>query len=181
MDKIENMEIDYSAAMEKRADLHEKVRQELDAKQNKAKQKAASPVALAPTGTRPVLMAIASKGGGLVNQHFGHAREFLVYEASPAGVRFIGHRKTELYCAGGDTCGEAESSLSQIIRALVGCEVVLCSKVGHEPWEILEAAGIQPNGEHGAEPIEEAVAAVYGEMWRTGKLAEPAESATLAG
>ena len=60
-------------------------------------------------GTRPVLMAVASKGSGLINQHFGHAREFLVYEASPAGVRFIGHRKTDLYCTGGDTCGEAES------------------------------------------------------------------------
>jgi len=174
MDKIENMEIDYTAAMAKRAQLQETVRQELEAKQHKAPRKGSDPVTLTPTGTRPVLMAVASKGGGVINQHFGHAREFLVYEASPAGVRFIGHRKTELYCSGGDTCGEAESSLDQIIRSLEGCEVVLCSKVGFEPWEALEAAGIQPNGEHGLEPIEEAVAAVYREMARAGRLAEPA-------
>jgi nitrogen fixation protein NifB len=173
MDKIEKMDIDYSAAMEKRAQLHETFRQKLDAKQAEAQHKVKEPTLLAPEGTRPVLMAIASKGGGLINQHFGHAREFMVYEASPAGVRFIGHRKTDLYCSGGDTCGEAESSLDQIIRSLEGCEAVLCSKVGYEPWGALEAAGIQPNGEHGMEPIEEAVAAVYGEMLRAGKLAEP--------
>jgi nitrogen fixation protein NifB len=158
--------------MANRAQLHETVRQELEAKQHKAQQKGSAPAALAPAGTRPVLMAVASKGGGVINQHFGHAREFLVYEASPAGVRFIGHRKTELYCSGGDTCGEAESSLDQIIRSLEGCEVVLCSKVGHEPWEALEAAGIQPNGEHGMEPIEEAVATVYRELARSGRLQE---------
>ena len=121
-------------------------------------------------------MAVASKGGGVINEHFGHAREFLVYEASPAGVRFIGHRKTDLYCSGGNTCGDGESALDQIIRALAGCEAVLCSKVGYEPWEALEAAGIQPNGEHGMEPIEDAVAAVYREMAATGR-AEPGSPA----
>jgi ferredoxin len=55
------------------------------------------------------------------------------------------------------------------IRELAGCEVVLCSKVGYEPWGPLEAAGMQPNGEHAMEPIEEA-AAVYAEMHAAGKL-----------
>jgi nitrogen fixation protein NifB len=51
---------------------------------------------------------------------------------------------------------------------------VLCSKVGYEPWEMLETAGIQPNGEHAMEPIEDAVMAVYKEMAAAGKLdAEP--------
>ena len=59
-------------------------------------------------------------------------------------------------------------------RALAGCEVVLCSKVGFEPWEHLEAAGIQPNGEHAMEPIEEAVAAVYLAMFQEGRLTEAA-------
>jgi nitrogen fixation protein NifB len=53
---------------------------------------------------------------------------------------------------------------------LKGCEVVLSAKVGFEPWGPLEAAGIQPNGEHAMEPIEEAVAAVYEEMRAAGKL-----------
>ena len=97
-------------------------------------------------------MAVPTKGGGVINEHFGHAREFLIYEASPAGVRFIGHRKTMPYCEGGDTCGDGESALDETIRVLAGCEVVLCSKIGYEPWGQLEAAGIQPNGEHAMEP-----------------------------
>jgi nitrogen fixation protein NifB len=53
---------------------------------------------------------------------------------------------------------------------------VLCSKVGYEPWGPLEAAGIQPNGEHAMEPIEEAVAAVYEEMRAAGKLDAAADA-----
>ncbi len=87
-------------------------------------------------------------------------------------MRFIGHRKTDQYCIGDDTCGEKESSLTTTIRTLQGCEAVLCSKIGYEPWDQLEAAGIMPNGEHAMEPIEEAVAAVYVEMAQSGKLAE---------
>jgi nitrogen fixation protein NifB len=174
LEKIESIDIDYTVAMQKRAVIHEAIREEL-AIQSKQKEEASAASrgeSLVPAGTRPVLMAVASKGGGLINEHFGHAREFLVYEASPAGVRFIGHRKTDLYCTGGNTCGEAETALDQIVRALSGCEAVLCSKVGYEPWAILEEAGIQPNGEHGMEPIEEAVAAVYRELYQAGRLTD---------
>jgi nitrogen fixation protein NifB len=67
-------------------------------------------------------------------------------------------------------CGEAKTVLSRTIKALDGCEAVLCSKIGFEPWGALEAAGIQPNGEHAMEPIEAAVQAVYAEMRAAGKL-----------
>jgi nitrogen fixation protein NifB len=115
-------------------------------------------------------MAVASSGSGIINQHFGHAREFLVYEVSPTQMRFLGSRKTTLYCAGTETCGEAENALARSIQALEGCVAVLCSKIGFEPWGALEAAGIAPNGEHALEPIEEAVRAVYEEMRLAGKL-----------
>lgn len=174
LDKIESMDIDYEAAMIKRAAIHAAIKEELDERAAK-KARLATPSAAQLAGTvnkghRPVLMAVATSGGGLINQHFGHTREFLVYEASPAGVRFIGHRKVEQYCVGNESCGDKESALSGSIRALKGCEAVLCSKIGFEPWGELEAAGIQPNGEHAMEPIEEAVLAVYQEMITNGRL-----------
>lgn len=174
MEKIEAMDIDYEAAMVKRAAIHAAIRDELEEKQaKKARLNGEAASASSPLkGTRPVLMAVATSGGGLINQHFGHAREFLVYEASPNGVRFIGHRKVDQYCVGNDSCGEKESALSGSIRALKGCEVVLCSKIGFEPWGELENAGIQPNGEHAMEAIEEAILAVYQEMASQGKLAQ---------
>ncbi|MNQ28011.1 FeMo cofactor biosynthesis protein NifB [compost metagenome] len=174
IDKIEEMDIDYAAAMVKRAAIHAAIKEELDEKAAKKARLAslAVPRFDAPAGKaqRPVLMAVATSGGGLINQHYGHATEFLVYEASANGVRFIGHRKVDQYCVGNDSCGEKESALAGSIRALKGCEAVLCSKIGFEPWGLLEEAGIQPNGEHAMEPIEEAVLAVYQEMLLAGRL-----------
>lgn len=174
LDKIDEMEIDYEAAMVRRAEVHNAIIEQLEAK----RAQPAAPVQAEDSelaGLRPVLMAVAAKQG-LVAEHFGHAKEFLVYEASPEGVRFISHRKTELYCAGDDTCGDGESVLDRTIATLSGCEVVLCSKIGYEPWGRLEAAGIAPNGEHAMEPIEEAVMAVYRELAAAGRLKPQGEA-----
>jgi len=172
LDKIEDMEIDYQAAMEKRKVIHEAIAEEMHSKRVAKAESAAKHAQETKLTTRPVLMAVATSGQGVINMHFGHAKEFLIYEASPDGVRFMSHRKTDLYCGGDDTCGDGESVLQQTIRSLAGCEAVLCSKIGYEPWDMLEQAGIIPNGEHAMEPIEEAVMAVYKEMAAAGKLDE---------
>jgi nitrogen fixation protein NifB len=179
LDKIDQMEIDYDKAMVMRATVQEGILAEMESK--RAEKQAAKQPPGVPAGTRPMLMAIATSGQGVINQHFGHAKEFLIYEASPEGVRFISHRKTDQYCTGGDTCGDAETALQRTIRALAGCEAVLCSKIGYEPWEMLEEAGITPNGEHAMEPIEQAVQAVYKEMYEAGKLNDAAGAARAVG
>jgi len=178
MDKIKDIEIDYEKAMEVRKQVHAAIEANREARKRQsgesfislAQIQGASYKEAGKPEPRPVLMAVATEGHGLINQHFGHAREFLIYEASATDVRFIGHRKVDLYCSGGDTCGDAETALQKTIRALEGCEAVLCSKIGYEPWGMLEDAGIMPNGEHAMEPIEEAVASVYREMAEDGRL-----------
>ena len=74
----------------------------------------------------------------------------------------------------------AETTLERTIAALAGCEVVLCSKIGFEPWNRLEQAGIQPNGEHAMEDIETALRVVYGEMEASGKRTDKPASAAKA-
>jgi len=177
LDKIEDMDIDYQAAMEKRKVIHEAIAEEMNEKRLAKEQHKPE---IPELTTRPVLMAVATSGQNMINMHFGHAKEFLIYEASPTGVRFISHRKTELYCSGDDSCGDAETALERNIRTLEGCEVVLCSKIGYEPWEQLEQAGIQPNGEHAMEDIEEAVMAVYIEMATSGKLDDSTEQQRIS-
>lgn len=173
MDKIEAMQIDYPEAMKVRAEIHAAINEELLEKRN---ARATRSTGIEGGDARPVLMAVATKGSGIINEHFGHAKEFLIYEASGTGVRFIGHRKTIAYCEGGGSCGDGTSALDASLKALAGCEVVLCSKIGFEPWGPLEAAGIQPNGEHAMEQIDEAILAVYRQMQAEGKLAsKPAQ------
>ena len=185
LDKIAAMTIDYQAAMALRADVRAQIKAELQSKRDQAaeqalKQAEQARAAVAPQllefpirpvqpAGRPVLMAVAAKNG-VVAVHFGHAREFLLYQASEAGAWLVGHRKADAYCAGDDSCGDGETLLGRTIKVLEDCEVVLCARIGIEPWGRLEAAGIQPNGEHAMEPIAEAVMAVWQEMLAAGKL-----------
>ncbi|SON57925.1 FeMo cofactor biosynthesis protein NifB [Hartmannibacter diazotrophicus] len=111
-----------------------------------------------------LLVAVATKGGGRVNEHFGHAKEFQVYEATPKGITFVGHRKVENYCMGG--FGE-DATLDGIIAALEGIDLVLCSKIGDCPKDMLTEAGIDATDSHAFEYIESAIGAVYGERFGT--------------
>jgi nitrogen fixation protein NifB len=98
-------------------------------------------------------VAVATRGEGLVNEHFGHAKEFQVYDVSRDGLKLIGIRKVEMYCKGGD--GE-EDALAATLRALADCHGVLVARIGHCPKEELSVAGIEPDERFGHEPIEKA-------------------------
>ncbi|MCM2333526.1 MAG: nitrogenase cofactor biosynthesis protein NifB, partial [Anaeromyxobacteraceae bacterium] len=103
-------------------------------------------------------VAVATKGEGLVNQHFGHAREFLVYEVGRDGARLLSTRAVDRYCRGGE--GE-EDALATVVRALSDCQAVLISKVGHCPKGQLAAAGLEPVVEQAHQPIEAAALAWF--------------------
>jgi len=103
-------------------------------------------------------VAVATKGGGLVDQHFGHAREFLVYDVGHAGARLVGRRAVDRYCTGGDGDDDA---LTVALRALADCDAVLVAKVGHCPKGQLAAAGIEPATAHAFQPIEAAALAWF--------------------
>ncbi len=135
-----------------------------------AKQAALSTVA-ETEATGALLVAVATKGGGRVNEHFGHAREFQVYEASPKGIAFVGHRKVDQYCMGG--FGE-DATLDGVIDALEGIDVVLCAKIGDCPKDSLSTAGIRATDAYGYDYIETAIAALYAAEFGLELLAESA-------
>ena len=96
-------------------------------------------------GYRPsstVLVAVATKGNGLVNQHFGQATEFWIYEAGERWARFIQIRSIDRYCFGPETCGDDQSPLDRSIGLLADCSAVICSKIGEDPRRALALAGI---------------------------------------
>jgi nitrogen fixation protein NifB len=127
-----------------------------------------------------VRMAVATSGSGVIDRHFGQVRDFAVYEVSDAGARFVGRRAVEATCTGEAECGESDDALARTIAALSDCAAVVCARIGRDPWERLEAAGISPNGEHGWEAVEPALAAVRVEMLAAGVLAG-AEARQCAG
>jgi len=166
LERIESLEIDYEAAMAQRAQVHAQIEAQLtqQRQQKKGYVQFIPLTALKPKKHRSVLMAVATKGHGVINEHFGHAKEFLIYEVSHQGVKFVRHSKTDLYCSGEEDCGDREVTLEHIIKGLHGCEVLLCARIGYAPWKTLTAAGIQPNSDHAMEPIEDAIMSVYQTM-----------------
>jgi nitrogen fixation protein NifB len=104
-----------------------------------------------------VLVAVATSGGGLVNQHFGHADEFSVYEAGPGYVRLAGIRSVSRYCHGPSECDDDRTVLDRTVEMLSDCAAVLCSRAGAGPRHALAAAGIEVIEVY--EQIEVAVAA----------------------
>jgi nitrogen fixation protein NifB len=107
-----------------------------------------------------ILIAVASKGGGRINEHFGHAKEFQVYEVSAAGAKFVGHRRVDNYCQGGYA---EEHSLETAVRAINDCCAVLVSRIGPCPRKGLLSAGIEAIDRYALEPIEAAAIAYYRE------------------
>ncbi|MCK9874971.1 nitrogenase cofactor biosynthesis protein NifB [Frankia sp. AgPm24] len=109
-----------------------------------------------------VLVAVATKGSGVVNQHFGHASEFWIYEAGPLWARLVQTRDVDRYCTGPSECDEEESKLDRTLTMLSDCAAVLCSKIGPAPKEALTAAGIEPVEVY--DLIDKAVAEVGGRI-----------------
>jgi nitrogen fixation protein NifB len=105
-----------------------------------------------------ILIAVATKGSGRINLHFGHAKEFQVYEVSSSGAKFVGHRRVDNYCQGG--FGE-EESLETVVRAINDCVAVLIVRIGNCPREGLLKAGIEPVDRYALEYIEQSLLAYF--------------------
>ncbi|WP_101340839.1 nitrogenase cofactor biosynthesis protein NifB [Cereibacter azotoformans] len=112
----------------------------------------------------PLLVGVCTKGGGRINQHFGHATEFQIYEVDATGVRFITHRRADNYCVGGH--GEGDR-LSEIIRTLEGVPVVLCARIGEAPRAKMAEVGIEVIDACAMDYIETALLDLYAERHRT--------------
>ncbi len=99
----------------------------------------------ASQASRTLRVAVATKGGGLINQHFGHAGEFLIYSVDEKGenVAFLQARNVARYCGGPETCNDDCEVLEKTVKMLSDCQLILCSRIGPEPLRALEKASIQ--------------------------------------
>ncbi|WP_310829980.1 nitrogenase cofactor biosynthesis protein NifB [Paenibacillus pedocola] len=138
---LEAMEADPVINQEARAqfqsDLDSKIRERVSAKQARAKGRWEE--------TPRTRVAVATRGGDKVNQHFGHATEFLIYDTDGADVRLVGVRKIQAYCHGKADCnGDKAATLQEIITILNDCRILLCSGIGDGPRASLNKIGVLP-------------------------------------
>lgn len=87
-------------------------------------------------------VAVATSDGIVVNQHFGRADKFRIYEiGKDHAIRFAGERNVNPLCQGGnhDTLQMQERS-----KKFSDCKYVLISKIGQGAANALEQEGISP-------------------------------------
>jgi MoaA/NifB/PqqE/SkfB family radical SAM enzyme len=106
-----------------------------------------------------ILYAVASKNGIAVDQHFGHAEGFDIYEYKNRQVNFIERRVVPQYCFGPDHCGKPdEDTIDSIIKTIEGCSGVIVLRIGDAPRQRLEEKGIAVfmNYNYAADAVREA-------------------------
>lgn len=87
-------------------------------------------------------VAVASKSGINIDQHFGHAEEFYIYDYKEGNIKFLEKRKVKKYCTGSEECGEEEDKIANIIKSIKDCSAVLAMRAGDEPIRKLGEKGI---------------------------------------
>ncbi len=91
-----------------------------------------------------MLIAVASKDGKEINQHFGHAERFLIYDIEDSDVKLVDERMVERYCSFDPEHPLRGHLLRSIAAALAGCRAVVTAQMGEHPKGELEKLGVEP-------------------------------------
>lgn len=104
-------------------------------------------------GVEPVVdrlfrVAIASSDGSRVDQHFGWATRFEIYDVWGGGFFHVDSRLRQNPSCGGDCASDANplasaDALEESALLLKDCSVLLTSRIGPGPSAYLEAKGLR--------------------------------------
>ena len=100
-------------------------------------------------------IAVATKSGIEVDQHFGHAERFVIYEYGQGRAERIDEVQVEKYCSFDPEHPIRHRQFDAIVAALEGCRAVVTAMIGPLPEQELRKAGIEAISTEG--PIEEAL------------------------
>jgi len=73
-------------------------------------------------------IAAASTDGKTINEHFGKAGSFLIYDIDSTGWNFVERREIKPLC--GSCEGHNDESLSESVNAIADCAAVVAQKIG---------------------------------------------------
>lgn len=84
-------------------------------------------------------IAVASSDGKIIDQHFGQANQFYIYEVNNADYEFAELRKLENVP---QNFNSDYDKFLYIIKALSGCRIVVASQIGQGAIKFLGKNGI---------------------------------------
>lgn len=96
-------------------------------------------------------VAVATKEGMVVSEHFGHAKAFHVYDLSADACRLVEQRQVRHYCLGGSS---DKTAMAEILDTIQDCAAVFVAKIGDGPIEKLAKRGITAVSDYAWEEIE---------------------------
>ena len=89
-------------------------------------------------------IAIVSTDGMNVDEHFGRAERFLIYEIEGDRRLLLDSRALKPLSEGDKGHAFNPERFSDIAKSLSGCEKIYCTKIGEKPAEELKKLGIEP-------------------------------------
>jgi nitrogen fixation protein NifB len=89
-------------------------------------------------------IAVTSRSGRLVDQHFGHATVFRIYQMEGQNFSLLEERNAAQYCQGTENCYAQTDMRERIIKILQDCDGVLTMRAGHHAKESLAKYDILP-------------------------------------
>lgn len=93
---------------------------------------------------KPMKIAIVSTDGINVDDHFGKAKRFLIYESGKDGVSKLGEIKCPSLSIGDKSHAFDKNRFDSIAEVLKGCTQVYSTRIGDKPRQELEKKGIIP-------------------------------------
>jgi predicted Fe-Mo cluster-binding NifX family protein len=91
------------------------------------------------------LVAITTRDGKVVQEHFGHARHFHIVAVEGDGYRYVETREAEPRCKGGgvgETSHEA-AAFDPVIELLRDCDAIVTAQIGPGAAQHVIKSGIR--------------------------------------
>jgi len=89
-------------------------------------------------------IAIASTDGINVNEHFGRATEFYIFELTATGPQFIERRTVTPLSVGDKSHDFDEARFGAVLAKISDCSRVYVTKIGDKPAAEMKRHGITP-------------------------------------
>lgn len=99
----------------------------------------------------PIKLAVASKEGLAISEHFGHAKQFRIYQTALGSCQLLETREVAHYCLGQHS---DQSAMAGILESIKDCQAVFVAKIGDGPTEKLKAIGVSAVSRYAYEAIE---------------------------